>query len=64
MLSFEVIESGKTIQICADDEGLSLLRKALERVTSSGHLHLRTVAKAGTSSMTRILGDKPRLGKS
>jgi len=47
MLSFEVIESGKTIQICADDEGLSLLRKALERVTGPGHLHLRTVANGG-----------------
>jgi hypothetical protein len=29
MLSFEVIESGKAIQICADDEGLRVLRKAL-----------------------------------
>ncbi len=47
MLSFEVIESGKAIQICADDEGLSLLRKALEQVTSSGHLHLRSVANGG-----------------
>jgi hypothetical protein len=47
MLSFEVIESGKAIQIFADDEGLSLLRKALERVPSSGHLHLRSVANGG-----------------
>ena len=47
MLSFELIESGKTIQICADDEGLALLRNALERVTSSGHLHLRTIANGG-----------------
>ena len=29
MLSFEVIESGKAIQICADDEELRVLRKAL-----------------------------------
>jgi len=47
MLSFELTESGKTIQICADDDGLALLRKALERVTGSGHLHLRTVANGG-----------------
>jgi hypothetical protein len=47
MLSFEVIESGKAIQICADDEGLRVLRKALERVTSAGHLHLRTIANGG-----------------
>jgi hypothetical protein len=47
MLSFELIESGKAIQIFADDEGLSLLRKALEQVTSSGHLHLRSIANGG-----------------
>jgi hypothetical protein len=47
MLSFEVIGSGKAIQICADDEGLRLLGKALERVTTSGHLHLRSVANGG-----------------
>jgi hypothetical protein len=47
MLSFDVIESGKTIQICADDEGLSVLRRALDGVTGSGHLHLRTFANGG-----------------
>jgi hypothetical protein len=47
MLSFEVIESGKAIQIYADDEGLSVLRNALERVTNSGHLHLRSIANGG-----------------
>jgi hypothetical protein len=44
MLSFEVIESGKAIQIFADDEGLALLQKALGQVTSAGHLHLRSIA--------------------
>jgi hypothetical protein len=47
MLSFEVIEAGKAIQIFADDEGLSLLQRALEQVTSSGHLHLRSIANGG-----------------
>jgi hypothetical protein len=47
MLSFEIIESGKTIQIYADSDGLLLLRKALERVTSASHLHLRSSAKGG-----------------
>ena len=64
MLSFELIESGKTIQICADDEGLALLRNALERVTSSGHLHLRTIANGGNELNDKNLGDEPRLGKS
>lgn len=47
MLSFEIIESGKAIQIYADDAGLLLLRRALERVTSAGHLHLRSSANGG-----------------
>jgi hypothetical protein len=47
MLSFEIIESGKSIQIYADSDGLLLLRKALERVTSAGHLHLRSSANGG-----------------
>ena len=47
MLSFEIIESGKAIQIYADDDGLLLLRKALERVTSAGHLHLCSSANGG-----------------
>ena len=47
MLSFEVTKSGKAIQIFADDEGLFLLRKAREQVTSSGHLHLRSIANGG-----------------
>jgi hypothetical protein len=48
MLSFEIIESGKAIQIYADDDGLLLLRTALERVMSAGHLHLRSSANGGT----------------
>jgi hypothetical protein len=47
MRSFEVIESGKAIQIFADDEGVGLLRKALEQVTTAGHLHLRSIANGG-----------------
>jgi hypothetical protein len=47
MLSFEVIESGKAIQIYADDNGLSVLRKALDRVVTSGHIHLLSIASGG-----------------
>jgi hypothetical protein len=47
MLSFEIIQSGKTIQIYADTDGLLILRRALERVTSAGHLHLRSSANGG-----------------
>jgi hypothetical protein len=47
MLSFEIVQSGKAIQICADEDGLLLLRKALERVTTAGHLHLLSSANGG-----------------
>jgi hypothetical protein len=47
MLSFELVETGKAIQIFADGEGLSLLQRALERVRSSGHAHLLTTANGG-----------------
>jgi hypothetical protein len=48
VLSFEIVGSGKAIQIYADDEGLRILQSALERVTSAGHLHLRTIANGGS----------------
>jgi hypothetical protein len=47
MLSFELNETGKAIQIIADDEGLLLLQTALEKVKSSGHVHLLTPANGG-----------------
>jgi hypothetical protein len=47
MLSFEIVESGKAIQIYADDSGLLILRKALERVSSAGHIHLLSTANGG-----------------
>jgi hypothetical protein len=47
MLSFEIINSGKALQIFANDEGLAILKKALERVTSAGHVHLLSTDNGG-----------------
>jgi len=58
MLSFELANEGRAIQIYCDKEGLSTLMKALERVRSSGHLHLLTPANGG-----RELSDKTPWGK-
>jgi hypothetical protein len=63
MLSFEMTESGKAIQIFADDEGLSLLQKALERVTSAGHLHLRSSANGGKGLSDVNPWGKPSIGE-
>jgi hypothetical protein len=47
MLSFELANEARAIQICCDTEGLATLIRALERVRSSGHLHLLTPANGG-----------------
>jgi hypothetical protein len=47
MLSFEIVESGNAIQIHADDSGLLILKQALERVSSVGHIHLLSSANGG-----------------
>lgn len=41
MLSFEVTNSGRTIQIMIDREGLAILYRNLEALKTSGHVHLR-----------------------
>ena len=63
MLSFEVAESGKAIQIFMGDEGLSLLRKALEQVTSAGHVHLLTKANGGRELNEVDPFGKPAIGE-
>jgi hypothetical protein len=47
MLSFEITESGKAIQIYADNDGLLVLQNALDRATSAGHLHLLSSSNGG-----------------
>jgi hypothetical protein len=54
MLSFELANMGRAIQILADDEGLATLIAALQKVRSgAGHLHLRSPSCGG-----RELSDK------
>jgi hypothetical protein len=47
VLSFEMVNDGKAIQILCDSEGLDTLIGALDRVRTSGHLHLRTPSNGG-----------------
>ena len=58
VLSFELANEGRAIQIHCDKEGLATLTTALERVRTSGHLHLRTPANGG-----RELSEKNPWGK-
>ncbi len=47
MLSFEIVRSGKAIQIDCDSEGLATLIHALERVRQAGHVHLWAPSACG-----------------
>jgi hypothetical protein len=63
MLSFEIVNDGKAIQICCDREGLETLVQALERARQLGHLHLRAPSAGGralndqTPSGDRAIGE-------
>ena len=48
MLNFEITESGKTIEIHVDREGLSILQRALISLMTMGHVHLRSPQGGGT----------------
>ena len=48
MLSFEITESGKTIQIHIDSNGLSILQRALDNLKKHGHIHLRSPPSGGS----------------
>ncbi len=48
MLSFELANEGRGIQIYCDEEGMATLVRALEKVRSGGdHLHLLTPSNGG-----------------
>lgn len=48
MLSFNLADEGKTVEISCDEEGMAKLIKALERVRAQGdHIHLCTPSNGG-----------------
>jgi hypothetical protein len=48
MLSFQVTNSGRAIQICSDDGGMTTLIGALEKIRlTAGHVHLLTPSNGG-----------------
>src|SRR5882757_2276802 len=48
MLSFQIINSGRGIQIFCDSEGLATLAGSLEKLrATAGHIHLRTPSNGG-----------------
>jgi hypothetical protein len=48
MLSFQIINSGRGIQICCDNQGMATLIGALEKIRpTGGHVHLCTPSNGG-----------------
>jgi hypothetical protein len=48
MVSFQVINQGKGIQISGDEQGMATLVEALKKIQpTGGHIHLRTPANGG-----------------
>jgi hypothetical protein len=59
MLSFELANEGRAIEISLDEQGIVALIKALERVRADGdHIHLCTPSNGG-----RDLSEKSPWGK-
>ena len=59
MLSFQIVDSGKAIQVFCDDDGLDMLIAKLTNMKNEnlGHIHLRTPSAGGD-----ILNDKTPWG--
>ncbi len=47
MVSVELVNEGRGIQIYCDNSGIDSLVAALEKVRSTGHLHLLTPSNGG-----------------
>lgn len=48
MLSFELANEGRAVEISCDEQGMTALIKALERVRAKGdHIHLCTPSNGG-----------------
>lgn len=59
MLSFQIADAGKVIQVFCDDDGLDLLISKLVNMKDKnlGHIHLRTPSAGGD-----VLNDKTPWG--
>lgn len=59
MLSFQIVDSGKVIQVFCDDDGLDMLIAKLINMKNKnlGHMHLRAPSAGGD-----ILNDKTPWG--
>jgi hypothetical protein len=65
MLSFQLINQGRGIQVACDEQGIATLVEALKRIQpTGGHIHLRTPPNGGKelNEMTPW-GEKDTIGE-
>jgi len=64
ILSFEIINSGRSIQIDCDRQGLEILIGALEKLRSTAsHIHLRTPSNGGHELSEQTPWGKEAIGE-
>jgi hypothetical protein len=64
MLSFQVVNSGREIQIACDEQGMTTLIGALERIRhTGGHVHLRAPSNGGRELSEKTLWGDDAVGE-
>jgi hypothetical protein len=64
MLSFQVIDAGRAIQVHCDAQGLATLISSLEKLrTAAGHIHLRSGANGGSEPNETTPCDDEAIGE-
>ena len=63
MLSFQIVNEGKAVQICCDHDGMSiLLEKLAQLIRDPDHVHLRSPASGGKDLSETTPFGEPALG--
>jgi hypothetical protein len=64
MLSFQIINEGRGIQIGCDEQGMATLIGALEKIRpTGGHVHLRTPSNGGRELSEQTPWGKETVGE-
>ena len=60
MLSFEIVNEYRGIQVLCDKQGMATLIGALEKIQKAGHVHLLTPSNGGRDLVKKLHRDEKR----
>jgi hypothetical protein len=63
MLSFQMINEGRGIQMNCDEEGMVTLIEALKKIKTAGHVHLLTPSNGGRELSEQTPWGKETIGE-